>query len=88
MNHPKSTGHLGSTTPEHNPLVPSILTEQFTYLLQHTQGCTDTCPDCSRLQRIADILFEPFQSAACGRATSSVPQHSSGRGMRTSQPIL
>ncbi len=41
--------------------IASILDEQLLYLMNHGP-CVAGCPECARLQRVAEILTEPFRT--------------------------
>lgn len=39
----------------------AILSEQLSYLLQHSAHCSGQCPDCARLRSVERVLLQPFE---------------------------
>ena len=56
---PPETGKATFAGPAH---VTDVLFDQLEYLVAHTaENCSENCPDCRRLQMVADWLLLPFR---------------------------
>ena len=45
----------------HEEVRGAILTEQLSYLLDHSASCPPNCPECARLRCVEQVLLQPFR---------------------------